>query len=356
MDLSVSLPTKANSWQVVKRAEELGYSHAWFFDTPLLNAEIFVAMGAAAVTTSRIILGTGVLIPSNRIAPVAASGLASLNALAPGRIIFGISTGFTGRRTLGLGPVKLAAMETYIEVVEGLLAGKTVEWSDNEDGKSHKTRFLNPELGLINITDPIRTFVSALGPKARRLTAKLGAGWINGGGPPERLRAEIEDIKAAWKDYGQDPQTFYAVASASGCVLDEGEPADSPRAMAQAGPPAAIAFHNLVEEEEFGSISPSAGFPFRKELDAYRQVYQQFTPPDARYLTNHRGHLMFVRPDETHITADVIRRLTMTGTKAELVERLRAIKALGYSQVRITPIPGHEEDIMQRWADVMAAV
>ena len=66
-------------------------------------------MGAAAVQTSRIRLATGVLIPSNRIAPVAAGALASLNALAPGRIDFGISTGFTARRTMGLGPVRLDA-------------------------------------------------------------------------------------------------------------------------------------------------------------------------------------------------------------------------------------------------------
>ena len=65
---------------MVKRAEELGYTHAWFDDTQLLNAEVFVAMGAAAMKTSRIKLCAGVLIPSNRIAPVAASGLAALNA------------------------------------------------------------------------------------------------------------------------------------------------------------------------------------------------------------------------------------------------------------------------------------
>src|SRR5262247_4824319 len=102
MDFGINLATAAESWKVVKRAEELGYSRAWFYDTQLLNAELFVAMTAAAMQTSRIRLGTGVMIPSNRIAPVAASGLASLNALAPGRIDFGISTGFTARRTMGL--------------------------------------------------------------------------------------------------------------------------------------------------------------------------------------------------------------------------------------------------------------
>src|SRR5512138_4011269 len=128
MDYGINLATSADSWKVVKRAEELGYARASFYDTQLLNADVFVAMGAAAVKTSKIRLATGVLIPSNRIAPVAASALASLNALAPGRIDFGISTGFTARRTMGLGPVTLGDMKEYVRVVERLIAGDTLEW------------------------------------------------------------------------------------------------------------------------------------------------------------------------------------------------------------------------------------
>src|SRR4051812_4073138 len=121
MDIGITLPPRADSWKSAKRAEELGYKHISFYDTALLNAEIFVTMAAAALATSRIKLYPGVLTPSNRLAPVAASGLAALNALAPGRIIFGIGTGFTGRRLLGLGPVTLRDMETYIRDVEALL-------------------------------------------------------------------------------------------------------------------------------------------------------------------------------------------------------------------------------------------
>src|SRR5580704_2340955 len=126
MEFGIAVSTAADSWKVVARAEQLGFARAWFYDTQMISADCFVAMGAAAVKTSRIRLCTGVLTPSNRIAPVAASGLASLNALAPGRIIFGIGTGFTGRRTMGLGPVTLAVMEGYIRAVEGLLRGATI--------------------------------------------------------------------------------------------------------------------------------------------------------------------------------------------------------------------------------------
>ena len=357
MDLAISLPTKANSWEVAKRAEELGYTHAWFYDTELLNAEVFAAMAVAAVKTSKIKLCAGVLIPSNRIAPVAASGLATLNALAPGRIVFGASTGFTARRTLGLGPVTRARLRKYVLVVEALLRGETVDW--DEEGGVHKIKFLNPEMGIINTKDPIPTFISAFGPKARELTAELGAGWIGSASFPAREKETMTHMQTAWKNKGHDPKALYSVLGTGGCVLAEGESADGPRARAQAGPYAAIIFHNVVEQEQFGSVfdkNKANQFPFPEELDAYRKVYLGYEPADARYLSNHRGHLMFLRPEEKHITGKVISGFTLTGTQSELVDRLRGIKEAGYSQIQFHTVPGQENDMLEKWAEVMSKV
>ena len=57
MDFGIALATSAASWKVVQRAEELGFSNAWFYDTQMLSAHCFVAMGAAVVKTNRIRLG-----------------------------------------------------------------------------------------------------------------------------------------------------------------------------------------------------------------------------------------------------------------------------------------------------------
>ena len=114
MDFGIALPTAADSWKVTKEAEELGFTHAWFYDTQMLSADCFVAMGAAAVNTKRIRLGTGVLVPSNRIAAVTANAFATLNGLAPGRIDFGVGTGFSYHVGVGigsLGPYLIGAME-----------------------------------------------------------------------------------------------------------------------------------------------------------------------------------------------------------------------------------------------------
>src|SRR2546428_7161343 len=176
MRLAIAIPTDADSWRLVRRAEELGFSRAWYSDAKRLSADPFVAMAAAAIKTTRIRLGTGVLIPSNRIAPVAANAFASLNKLAPGRIDFGVGSGFTGRRAMGLGAVKLADMEEYVRTVMALLREETVE--AEIEGKRRLIRLVNPALGLIYTKDPIGLYVAASGPRARQLTARLGAGWV----------------------------------------------------------------------------------------------------------------------------------------------------------------------------------
>ena len=354
MDYGINLATSADSWKVVKRAEELGFAYAWFFDTQLLNADVFVAMAAAAMATSKIRLGTGVLIPSNRIAPVTANALASLNQLAPGRIDFGVSTGFTARRTMGLRAMPLREMADYIDVVRALLAGETTQWQDAE--RSHKIRFLNPELGLINITDPIPLHVSALGPRGRRLTAEFGAGWMNTVRNVTDAVDALTDMQTAWSDKGRDREDLYATAIAGGCVLADGESYDSPRSKAQAGPAAAMIFHNLAEASELGTLGYQVPPALADVADAYKAIYRDYAPRDTRHLHNHRGHLMFLRPEEEAlITGELIRLLTFTGTPAELRQHIRALAHAGYRQFAPHIRHGHAS-MLEDWADVFEGV
>jgi len=354
MHWDIFLAPAAESWKVVKRAEELGYSRAWFYDTQLLNAELFVAMTAAAMQTSRIRLGTGVLIPSNRIAPVTASALASLNALAPGRVDFGISTGFTARRTMGLRPVTLGAMEEYIRVVRGLIDGQTLEWSF--EGAPRTIRFLNPEIGAINVRDPIPLHVAAMGPRARRLTAKLGAGFIQATGSVAHGTAGIALMQAEWRQAGRDPASLAATAAIGGCVLREGEAYDSPRVKAQAGPTATVVLHNLVERETFGDMGRPLAPELTPLLERYRAIYQRYRPAGARYLENHRGHLMYLRPEEQEIcTGELIRATTFTGPRAQLREQVQELARAGFGHLGITIRHGHPE-MLEEWADLLAGV
>ena len=352
MEFGIALPTAADAWKIVKRAEELGFVHAWFYDTQMLCADCFVAMGAAAVHTSRIRLGTGVLIPSNRIAPVTANGFASLNQLAPGRIDFGVGTGFTGRRTMGLGAIKLADMEEYIRVVMALLHAETVEF--NVEGKRNKIAFLNPELHLINLADPVGLHISAYGPRARALTAKLKAGWLNFVGDVEGGVAAMASMQESWAKAGNPASSLSAVAFALGCVLQPGEPLDSDRAIAQAGPRAAVLLHRAADEAMSGLPNSSPVHPSVAEpVAAYVEIAKNYKPADARWLENHRGHLMAVKDVERpFVTAELIRRTTFTGTEDDLTNRIAALRDSGYKQFTIQLIPGHEHAI-EDWARIM---
>jgi 5,10-methylenetetrahydromethanopterin reductase len=353
MDFGIALPTAADSWKLAQRAEELGFSHAWFYDTQMLNADCFVAMGAAAVNTRRIRLGTGVLVPSNRIAPVTANALASLNSLAPGRIDFGVGTGFTARRAMGFGAMKLKDMEIYIGQVYGLLRGEIVDFE--MEGQIRKIRFLNPELDLFNTRDPIALHLSAFGPRSRALTARLAAGWIDFVSTVEHGVREVEAMRQEWAKAGHAMGDLSATAFALGCVLEEGEPADSERAMAQAGPRAAVMLHRAADEALSG-LKPGTSMPSKaRELEGYIALARGFEPSDARYLQNHRGHLMFLKPEERpFVTADLIRATSFTASEAEIKQRIEALRGAGYTQFTIQLVPGQEQALAD-WARIRQA-
>jgi len=355
MEFGIAVATAADSWKIVQRAEELGFSHAWFYDTQMLCADCFVAMGAAAVKTSHIRLGTGVLIPSNRIAPVAANAFASLNRLAPGRIDFGVGTGFTGRRTMGLGAMKQAEMEDYIRVVMGLLDGNTVDCAI--EGMQRKIAFLNPELNLINLHEKVRLHISAYGPRGRALTARLGAGWLNFVGDVAGGVSAMRAMRDSWQAASRSAGDLSAVAFALGCVLQPGEAADSDRAMAQAGPRAAVLLHRAADEALAGLPNTS---PVPAELAepvaGYVALAKTFEPADAHYLANHRGHLMAVKDIERpFVTPDMIRRTTFTGSENDLIGRIAALRDGGYTQFTIQIVPGQESAI-EDWARIKAAL
>ena len=114
-------------------------------------------------------------------------------------------------------------------------------------------------------------------------------------------------------------------------MLDEGEPADGPRGMAVAGPRASMLLHRAADTALADYPAPLAMRPeFAAAVEAYVAHARGFEPANAYYLANHRGHLMFVRPDERpFITAEMIRRTSFTGTEREIKARVAALARRG---------------------------
>jgi 5,10-methylenetetrahydromethanopterin reductase len=94
---------------------------------------------------------------------------------------------------------------------------------------------------------------------------------------------------------------------------------------------------------------------FAGAVEAYVEHARSFEPKDAYYLANHRGHLMFIRPDERRfITAEMIRRTSFIGTAADLTQRIGALADAGFNQV-VFSIPPGQEHAIEDWGRVRRA-
>jgi alkanesulfonate monooxygenase SsuD/methylene tetrahydromethanopterin reductase-like flavin-dependent oxidoreductase (luciferase family) len=101
MDVGLCIGSKIDDIDYVVRAEELGYTHAWFADSQMIWSDVYACLAVAATRTSRIRLGTGVSVVGTRIAPVTAAAIATINRLAPGRTFLAIGNGNTAWRLMG---------------------------------------------------------------------------------------------------------------------------------------------------------------------------------------------------------------------------------------------------------------
>jgi 5,10-methylenetetrahydromethanopterin reductase len=139
-------------------------------------------------------------------------------------------------------------------------------------------------------------------------------------------------------------------------VLQDGERADSPRALAQAGPRAAVLLHRAADLDMEGWQNTSPVPPsVQEQVDGYVAMARGFEPADGRYLNNHRGHFVFVKPEErSFVTAELIRRTTFTASEQELKQRVEALRAAGWSQIVIPIVPG-EERAIEDWARIKRA-
>ena len=170
-------------------------------------------------------------------------------------------------------------------------------------------------------------------------------------------QADIASMRAAWTragNVGPGPKSALWIA---GTPLAEGETADSLKALARGGPLAACFMHSIVESEfeTMGKkgLNPAGGTDEHPSLAGYRELYASYQPEDARYLSMHRGHAVFVRDDERHLlTGDLIASLTMTAPVGELRERFRDLERAGYDQLVFLVHPG-EEDVLEDWVEVV---
>jgi 5,10-methylenetetrahydromethanopterin reductase len=98
------LPPGPRTVEYAILAEKLGFRAVWCPEVPAFGHDIWVTLARIAENTKRIKFGPSVLIPSYRHPMAQASAIATLEQIAPGRLMVGFGTGFTGRAGIGKKP------------------------------------------------------------------------------------------------------------------------------------------------------------------------------------------------------------------------------------------------------------
>jgi len=319
----------------VKFAEDRGFSHAWFPDSHMIWGDPFACMALAATNTKTIKLGTGVAVASSRIAPVTVHSIATINQLAPGRVILGFGTGHTGRRVMGLPPVKQAEFRKQVRLIHDLL--RDGEGLYNTEGLSRKIRFLHRDRRFIDLDDKIPFYVAANGPKSLALAGEYGDGVLTTGiVDADRMAAVRKSIEAGAVPAGRDADSLPIVSMTHICVLRPGENLDSPRVKAMTGPWVMVHLHAIAAGFAGTRYLSPEGRAVYKEYEEY--VGNMKSPPSERYLDLHVGHCTYVLPEEQRfVTPATIAATTLVGTSDQVVDRLKALESAGLSQVFINP-------------------
>jgi alkanesulfonate monooxygenase SsuD/methylene tetrahydromethanopterin reductase-like flavin-dependent oxidoreductase (luciferase family) len=336
----------------IAHAENLGYSHAWVTDSPMIRSNCWAALALAAQQTRTMRLGTAVNVPGLRLAPAVANGIATINRLAPGRCIIGLGTGHTGMRLLGQKPMRLGPFREYVQVVRALLRGEEADYTLN--GETHRIRFQMREHRFIDVEHPIPLYVAAFGPKAQALAGELGDGLISGlprGGTVPDMLGHVR--RGAARSGRTVPLDFYTAAMMTLAMLRPGEAPDSERIVAECGAAVITGLHYLVAQHlETGADPPEYARPVWK---AYMDWLAE-TPVEIRHQRLHASHYSFVDPEEARfITADLIRATCLTGTPEELAERIPALEREGLRQIMLYPPLNRQYRVIEDFADRVMA-
>lgn len=179
-------------------AERAGFDSVWTSDhfQPWRHTDghapnALVWLGAAAVATSRVTLGTSVLTPSFRYNPaIVAQAFATLDCLAPGRVILGVGTG----ESMNEVPVgvdwpeqseRFARLKEAVQLIQALSApgAELVDFEGTYYRTHEATVYDKPER-------PVPIYIAASGPAAARLAGRIGDGFICTSGKGAELYTE----------------------------------------------------------------------------------------------------------------------------------------------------------------------
>jgi probable F420-dependent oxidoreductase len=217
---------------MAQHAEKIGYDSLWVLERTLKPVQPLVPYPAsqdgqlpdeykivfdpidsltfAAAVTSRIQLGTSVIVLSNHQPLILARRLATLDQLSGGRLICGFGVGWSKDEIEAVGgdfETRGRRADEFVQALKALWKEDPVEFHGQffQIPKSYigPKPFQKPHPPII--------FGGYVGKTFERVIA-LGSGWNPAGVPPEHLPGMIEGLRAAARAKGKRPEDFSVYA------------------------------------------------------------------------------------------------------------------------------------------------
>ena len=196
-----------------ERAEALGFESLWAWDHVILGVEpsfpILDAVGiltAIAARTTRIKLGTGILVLPLRNPTVAAKAIGTLDVISKGRLILGVAAGWYAREFDAVGvPFKQRGklFERNLDILTRLWTEDRVTLQMDEFNLREAVMRPRP---VQRPRPPILVggYVDAVLKRA----ATLGDGWLTYFYTPDSFQRSWEKVLAFAREAGRDPRTL----------------------------------------------------------------------------------------------------------------------------------------------------
>jgi probable F420-dependent oxidoreductase len=323
MDFGLTLQTDPPAWRLVelfKRAEQLGFSHAWTFDSHILWQEPYVIHSQILSNTDQMTVGPLVTNPATRHPTVTASVFATLNEMFGNRTICAIGRGDSARRVLGSPPTTLKRTAEAIHTIRELACGRSVKLESGAEVSIPWVR-----------EGHLEVLMAGYGPKALATIGRHADGFVLQLADPAILSWCLGKIRAAAEDAGRDPEELTILVCAPAYVGDDlAHQRDQCRWF---GGMVGNHIHDVVMRHGAGEDFPQALVDYVRDRQNYDYAHH-----------GRSGH-----PDAEYVPDEIIDRFCILGSAADHVEKLRELEELGVDQFAIYLMHDGQDDTLDAY-------
>lgn len=284
----------------------------------------YIVLARAAAATTTLQLATAVAVPL-RSSLLAASAMATLQAVAGGRASFSIGRGDGAVKVLKRKPMPVAQFEAYLAEIQAYLRGEDVEL-DGVSTSMARVYDIDPSL---RVTKPPLD-VAATGPRTIEAAAKTADGVsFSVGADVERLRRSVESVRETCDRIGRDVESLRL-----GCYLQVAVTDDDQSAReAIRGLVVTHARFSGWEPKATADVSVQAHTTYRHALQTMESVYRSSRGGVAVREGGRPGEVDFY-PHEAG-GDELIDQFAIAGSAEYCAERLQEIIDLGFTRFMI---------------------